>query len=153
MIIQVVTQNVLQNVFIWQERGDFTSMRNERQFGVTLKCWPNHTKIVNSLRYDFLYRSLSIEYKSESLCYTYSLSMFWLSSYVNTSHDDVIKWKYFPRNRPFVRGIHRSPVNSTHKGRWRGALVFSLICAWIKGWVNNGGLVIWETIALIMTTL
>ena len=23
-------------------------------------------------------------------------------------HDDVIKWKHFPRNRPFVRGIHRS---------------------------------------------
>ena len=26
-------------------------------------------------------------------------------------HDDVIKWKHFPRNWPFVRGIHRSPVN------------------------------------------
>ena len=24
------------------------------------------------------------------------------------SHDDVIKWKHFPRNWPFVRGIHRS---------------------------------------------
>ena len=24
-----------------------------------------------------------------------------------------------------------------HKGQWRGALMFSLICAWIKGWVNN----------------
>ena len=23
-------------------------------------------------------------------------------------HDDVIKWKHFPRNWPFVRGIHRS---------------------------------------------
>ena len=52
-------------------------------------------------------------------------------------HDDVIKWKYFPRYWPFVRGIHRSPVNSTHKGQWRGALMFSLICVWLKGWVNN----------------
>ena len=43
----------------------------------------------------------------------------------------------FPRYRPFVRGIHRSPVNSPHKGQWRGALMFSLICAWINGWVNN----------------
>ena len=25
-----------------------------------------------------------------------------------------------------------------HKGQWRGALVFPLICAWINGWVNNG---------------
>ena len=24
-----------------------------------------------------------------------------------------------------------------HKGQWRGALMFSLICVWINGWVNN----------------
>ena len=35
-------------------------------------------------------------------------------------HDDVIKWKNFPRHWPFVRGIHRSPVNSPHKDQWRG---------------------------------
>ena len=52
-------------------------------------------------------------------------------------HDDVIKWKHFPRNWPFVWGIHRWPVNSPHKGQWRGALIFSLICAWINGWVNS----------------
>ena len=44
-------------------------------------------------------------------------------------HDDVIKWKYFLRYWPFVWGIHRSPVNSPHKGQWRGALMFSGICA------------------------
>ena len=54
------------------------------------------------------------------------------------AHDDVIKWKHFPRYWPFVRGIHRSPVNSPHKGQWRGALMFSLICTRINGWVNNG---------------
>ena len=53
-------------------------------------------------------------------------------------HDDVIKWKHFPRYWPFVRGIHRSPVNCPHKGQWRGAFMFSLICVWINGWVNNG---------------
>ena len=52
-------------------------------------------------------------------------------------HDDVIKWKQFPRYWPFVRGIHRSPVNSPHKGQWRGALMFSLICISINDWVNN----------------
>ena len=52
-------------------------------------------------------------------------------------HDDVINWKHFPRYSPFLRGIHRSPVNSPHKGQWRGALMFSLICAWINDWVNN----------------
>ena len=56
---------------------------------------------------------------------------------VGVTHDDVIKWKHFPRSWPFVRGIHRYPVNSPHKGQWRGALMFSLICIWINGWVNN----------------
>ena len=48
------------------------------------------------------------------------------------AHDDAIKWKHFPRYWPFVRD------DSPHKGQWRGALIFSLICAWINGWVNNG---------------
>ena len=52
-------------------------------------------------------------------------------------HDDVIKWKHFPRYWPFVQGIHRSPVNSLHKGQWRGAFVFSLICTWMNLWVDN----------------
>ena len=61
-------------------------------------------------------------------------------------HDDVIKWKHFPRYWPFLREIHRSPVNSPHKGQWRGSLMFSLICAWINGWVNNreAGDLIWR---------
>ena len=54
-------------------------------------------------------------------------------------HDDVIKWKNFPRYWPFVRGILRSLVNS-------------LICAWIHGWVKQW-LVIWDTITPIMTSL
>ena len=51
--------------------------------------------------------------------------------------DDIIKWRHFPHYWPFVRGIHRSQVNSPHKGQWRGALMFSLICAWINSGVNN----------------
>ena len=56
---------------------------------------------------------------------------------VTPRYDDVIKWKHFPRNWPFGREIHRSPVNFPHKGQWRGALMFSLICARKNGWVNN----------------
>ena len=44
----------------------------------------------------------------------------------------------FPYYWHFVRRIPRPLVNSPHKGQWRGALMFSLICAWINGWVNNG---------------
>ena len=52
-------------------------------------------------------------------------------------HDDVIKWKHFTWNWPFVWGIHRSPVNSPHKGQWRGDFMFSLIGVWINDWANN----------------
>ena len=73
-----------------------------------------------------------------------------LISYMCIMNTMIDKWRYgyawwrhqmepFLRYCPFVRGIHRSPVNSLHKGQWRGALMFSLICAWINGWVNNGG--------------
>ena len=52
-------------------------------------------------------------------------------------HDDFIKWKHFPCYWPFMWGIHQSLVNSPHKGQWLGALIFSLICFWTNGWVNN----------------
>ena len=52
-------------------------------------------------------------------------------------HDHVIKRKHLRRYWPFVRGIHRSPLNSPHKGQWRGASRFSLIWAWKNSWVNN----------------
>ena len=59
------------------------------------------------------------------------------NSMVCQIHDDVIKWKHFPRYWPFVWRIHLSSVNSPHKGQWRGAWAFSLMCAWINGWVNS----------------
>ena len=52
-------------------------------------------------------------------------------------HHYVIKWKHFPRCWSFVKGIHRSPVDSTHKGKWRGALAFSMRCAWTNDWANR----------------
>ena len=62
----------------------------------------------------------------------------WLRPYICLRiPDDVIIWEHFPRDWPFVRGIHRSPVNPPHKGQWRGALMFSLNCVWINGWVNG----------------
>ena len=58
-------------------------------------------------------------------------------------HDDVIKLKHFPRNWPFVRGIHRSPVNPppphTHTKQSSVTPSFDdfFICAWTNGWVND----------------
>ena len=57
--------------------------------------------------------------------------------YNETKNLDVIKWKHFPCYWPFVKRIHRSSVNSPHKGQWREALKFSLICVRTNGWVNT----------------
>ena len=50
-------------------------------------------------------------------------------------HDDVIKWKHFPRSWPFVWELIGQ--NSHHKGHWREVLTFFLICAQTNGWVHN----------------
>ena len=84
----------------------------------------------SSISYYHHYHIISIFYH---YCYHHTSS----SSRVLWDHDDVMKWNHFPRNWPFVREIHRSPVNFPHKGQWRGALMFSLNYAWINDWVNN----------------
>ena len=50
-------------------------------------------------------------------------------------HDDGHQMETFSALLAFCAG--NSPVNSPHKGQWRGASMFSSICAWINGWVNN----------------
>ena len=69
--------------------------------------------------------------------FTLWIVFFLLDQHDGETHDDVIKWKHFPRHWPFVRGIHRSPVNSPHKGQWRRALMFSVICVWTNAWTNH----------------
>ena len=51
---------------------------------------------------------------AELWCFLWSAPEQTVEKTIDTPHDDVIKWKHFPRNWPFVRGIHRSPVNSLH---------------------------------------
>ena len=62
-------------------------------------------------------------------------------------HDDVIKWKHFPRSWPFVRGI------SPHKGKWRGALMFSWSASEWTFEKTVVRLVIWDADVPIMTLL
>ena len=95
----------------------------------------NAPVIVKKIQYACMHLGPTIDsgFYSHMNCLTYTLEIV-----AGTSlHDDVILWKHFPRYWPFVRGIHRPPVNSPHKGQWRGALMFSLVCACINGWVNN----------------
>ena len=98
-------------------------------------------------------------YKSQQhdFCYQESDFTLWVNVYLNNINvrglfgidnrchicwgSDISWWRHqmetFPRYWPFVRWIHRSPLNSLHKGQRRGALMFSLICKWINGCVNN----------------
>ena len=108
---------------------------------------PTHHKRIVRLRYlqQWSYHSLALSNRYYNIMVIYDCKLsrpnciiHCRSWWGHDSHDDVIKWKHFPRYWPFVRGIHRSPVNSPHKGQWRGALFFSLMCVWINGWVNNG---------------
>ena len=99
-------------------------------------------RISSTKHHPFLYWNQCIVYIMGLSHYVYnpypSVGRFWeMCVRAEWHHDDVIKWKYFPRYCQFVRGIHRSPVNSPHKGQWRGALMFTLICARINVWVNN----------------
>ena len=83
---------------------------------------------VNDVVQRYIHQSASLEVKLKCCRYghlVYSLMALLLTLF----HDDVIKWKHFRRYWPFVRGIHRLTVNSPHKDQWRGALMFTLICA------------------------
>ena len=57
----------------------------------------------------------------------------------STCHDDIHQMETFSALLALcvVWGIHRSLVNSPHKGQWRVALMFSLIYAWKNSWLNN----------------
>ena len=47
------------------------------------------------------------------------------------THDDIIKWKHFPR--------YWALWGKFHNGQWRRALMFSLFYAWTNDCVNNRG--------------
>ena len=68
------------------------------------------------------------------------LKQIWKIENINT---DISWWRHqmetFSALLALCVGNSPEPVNSPHKGQWRGALMFSLICAWINGWVNNHG--------------
>ena len=55
---------------------------------------------------------------------------------MSSTHDDVIKWKYFAHYWPFVHWLVTGEFPSQRPVT--GTLMFLLICAWINGWVNNG---------------
>ena len=111
------------DVYIWKfmkinrETGHFVAWKRERHRILRYPNCPSTPNIIASS-----INQIAVAIQGPDLC---------------SVHDDVIKWEHFPRYWPFVRGIHRPPVNSPHKGQWCGVVMFSFICARINGWVNN----------------
>ena len=94
-------------------------------------------------QYGFMSQSRRKTYVAASICryYIYNLKSNPCNLYLGDANMAINTWlrhqmRHFPRYWPFVRGIHRSPL----KSQWHGALMFSLIYAWMNVWVNNGGL-------------
>ena len=100
------------------------------RLGFTLE-WPRD--LPKSCQYREIPRDIVSHFEWHQLIHIFV----WNSRHEISWHDDGIKWKHYPRYWSFVPRIHRSTANSPHEGQWRGALVFSLICAWINDWVNN----------------
>ena len=59
--------------------------------------------------------------------FSYCPLVWHFSGETNNAHDDVIKWKHFPRYWPFVA------TKTSDAELW----CFSLICVWMNGCVNN----------------
>ena len=51
------------------------------------------------------------------------------------NHIDILRLANWSLGK--MADVLQVQVNSPRKGQWRGALMFSLICVWINGWVNN----------------
>ena len=66
----------------------------------------------------------------------YMVSTLLLHNHNGFVHNDVIKWKHFPRYWPFVREF-TGPGEFPTQSQWRGALMFTLIWARINCWVNT----------------
>ena len=66
----------------------------------------------------------------DSICLTSSLVIVWFTWWRHQMEPFSALLALWAGNSPV-------PVNSPHKGQWRGALMFSLICAWVNDWVNN----------------
>ena len=95
-------------------------------------CWVNTRMAGDLWRHDAGVTSL--------FCQGYSVNVFFTSGSIwchRSMHYDVIKWKHFPSNWPFVRGIHRSRWIPHTKTSDAELWCFVFMCVWINGWVNN----------------
>ena len=93
-----------------------------------------------SIRYVLIHRTAPVcaqnisRQKNEKLSWTYSMGP------INSRHIFMMtssNGNIFRVTGSLCGEFTGSGEFPPHKGQWRGALMFSLICVWINGWVNN----------------
>ena len=104
-------------------------------------CWSQTRLIIEELSKSWLWNfTLSWPWStrnSSELCIPTSKLPMPDEEHTWETHDDVIKWKHFPRCWPSVQGIHRSAVNHPHKTSDADLWYFLWSAPWINNWVNN----------------
>ena len=114
-----------------------------------LPCSVQNFKIIwqlsNNLKANEILRELSLRCVSEGSYIATAPLMYWENPLV--PYHSTTWWRLqmeaFSAFLALCAGNSQPPVNSPHKGQWRGALMFSLIYALTHGWANNrdaGGL-------------
>ena len=150
----------LVQVMAWRRPGDKPlsepmMVRLPTHTCVTRPHWVNlSNNYSNNWLYITIFQSIvCLVYANDMLKYQSDI----LSIYGETRgfylHDDVIKWTQFPRYCPFVREIHRSPVvplreaSDAELWRFHWSALEQMVAQTIETTV------LWNAIALIMTSL
>ena len=98
----------------------------------TVTIWSTVSMLPNNRIYNHLHISTHQYYDSLLVCY--NVAAYWLTIRLLPNH--VTEWNYFLRNWPFMRGIHRSPVNSPTKASDAEFWCFLWSASWLNG-ANN----------------
>ena len=98
--------------------ASWTNVWKNSRYASDLRHHCSHYNDVCAMKYIYICRYIWL--CCVLSCYGYTMCSLWIRVPIFTYspqgypfvteeiHDDAIKWKHFPRNWPFVRGIHRS---------------------------------------------
>ena len=122
---------IISNIVLWNNGLYLYSSHISRWLINTVCSWyarSGYCREMKSINIPPVFKIRSWDYHTSSMCFIGVWYMSWWRQ----------QMEKFLRYWHFVRGIHRSSVNSPHKDQWRGALMFSLIYAWTNSRANNG---------------
>ena len=100
-------------LFIWTLGTDISEILSEIRYFHLRKCtWRCRLRNGRPFVSASMYLSRTHLFGTWNRCHGTGMAE---ALVISRCHEDIIKWKPFPRCWPFVRGNHRSPVDSPHK--------------------------------------